>query len=404
MAISINLSMTKKKVYFLSATSTIAALVATLLIATGLSSIQVVDSYALIQTAAMFSAFWVTTYIDCDTYNIKTDGAGIKSVKIPISYYLFAAAGVVSLYFIKGLNGYVEPIYMVYVVLYPLMFYKNEYFVISLMSENNITSVYASRIIKQILPATLAILTGSLAWTLAGFLLGLLVSSIYLQFYLKRKIKWVYIDFYHDNNILHELKRYRIGLSIAGGLAAMWYFERLSLSLIELGLVSIAFFSLQITNTVAALFAGTLATLQFNNSENSLSVLKRNWMVVILCNFVLMALVYWIIKTIYALLESATLTNELLSLVGNNIDFFAIYSMATIPTTTALFIGRMYVASGGFDSMMRFYIASLPVHFGFIGVGLIMQSAELLAIHLFVGNVLYSSLALLNDNSRRIAN
>lgn len=396
--------MTTRKVYFLSATSTIAALVATLLIATGLSSIQVVDSYALIQTAAMFSAFWVTTYIDCDTYNIKKDGAGMRYVKIPFSYYLFAAVGVVSLYFIKGLNGYVEPIYMVYAVLYPLMFYKNEYFVISLMAEKNITSVYTSRIIKQILPATLAILTGSLAWTLAGFLLGLLVSSIYLQFYLKRKIKWVYMDFYGDNNILHELKRYRIGLSIAGGLAAMWYFERLSLSLIELGLVSIAFFSLQITNTVAALFAGTLATLKFNNSENSLSVLKKNWMFVILCNFVLMALVYWIVRTIYALLESATLTNELLSLVGNNIDFFAIYSMATIPTTTALFIGRMYVASGGFDSMMRFYIASLPVHFGFIGAGLIMQNPELLAMHLFMGNVLYSALALLNDNSRRIAN
>ena len=76
--------------------------------------------------------------------------------------------------------------------------------------------------------------------------------------------------------------------------------------------------------------------------------------------------------------------------------------MAAMPITTALFIGRMYVANGGFDSMMRFYMASLPVQYGFISAGLFMQSAELLAMHWFAANLVYITLALLNNNLRKL--
>jgi hypothetical protein len=393
--------MARKKIYFLSLASTIAALLATLLIASNLSSIQAVDRYALVQTAAMLSAFWVTTRIDYETHTIKSNGEKIKFSKIPFSYYLFALLGVASLYLIMGHDEGVTLTYLLFVVLYPLIFYKNEYLVIASMSEGGLNSVYISRIIKQILPATLAILTGSVDWTLVGTLLGLLASSIYLQVRLKHKINWVYINLCRDKKVPLELEPYRIGIAIAGGLAAMWYFERFSLFSIEPGLVSIAYFSLQITNTVAVLLAGTLATLQFNNSENSLGVLKRYWLTIVSCNFVLMGLAYLLIKLIYALLEFALIKNELLLHVGNNINFFAIYLMASIPTTTALFIGRMYVASGSFDSMMRFYVASLPVHFGFIGAGLITQNVELLAMHFFMGNSLYITLALLHKNPKK---
>jgi hypothetical protein len=402
LALQFDLRMTRRKVYFLSTASTISALCGTLLIVSGLSSIRDLDSYALIQTVAMLSAFWVTTYLDSNTYIIKQYSEQSISERIPILYYVFAVMGGASLYLINVFNGYMWPIYIIYVTIYPLIFYKNEYLVISLLAENNINPVYVSRIVKQLFPAILAISTGSVAWTLGGFLLGLLASSAYMKFYLVRKITWIYTDFYSYNKLLYEWKRCQAGLLIAGGLAAMWYFERFSLSSIGLGLVSIAFFSLQVTNTVATLFAGTLATLEFNNSENFLKKLKKMWLVIISSNLFLMGVVYFSIKMISIILESFILTNEILKIVRSNINFLAIYSMAAIPTTTALLIGRMYVASGGFDLMINFYKISLPVHFGFICMGLIIQSAELVAMHLFMGNLLFCALALSNDKIKKI--
>jgi hypothetical protein len=173
-------------------------------------------------------------------------------------------------------------------------------------------------------------LTESVAFTVGGALLGLLVSSIFIQVNLKKKTTWTYKYTYHIENGQNEFNIYRMGLLIAAGLAVMWYVERLALSFIEPGLVSIAFYSLQITSAVAALLAGTFASIQFNKSENSLDTLKKYSFTIISINLILMGLVYLIIKEMNMLFSFVRTNNEIISLFRKNIDFFAIYSMASI--------------------------------------------------------------------------
>jgi hypothetical protein len=393
--------MINRKIFLLSTTSTIIALLAVILIANSISAISSVDNYALIQTSAMLSAFWVNTRIDYETSHIKSDKKSLRIAKIPLSYYIFSLVGIVSILMINSFHGKLLVICLVYVTIFPLLYYQTEYYSIALISENNLSAVYYSRMLKQLLPVILAIITRSVEWIILGAIFSMIISSVYLKICLKTKVKWIYVDICTKNNEWVKIKNYQIGLVIAASMAAMWYFERLSLSLIETGLVSIAYFSLQLTNTAASLIAGTLASMQFNNSNNILKLLKKNTLRILLGNVFIMILIYIIINIIGIWFISLEINSELLKVVKNNIHFVALYLIAAVPVSTALFLGRMYVASGSFDLMIKIYMISLPIHFLLIGIGLYIENSELLAMHLIVGNLIYCMLALNNRDPNK---